>query len=91
MICAEKFLYVRKNYDISGNFFLYVRENYDILGNFSYVQKIFCDVPNPPPPPPRQQYWEKYELAISQSPGSSRTNPLLEGQEIRQHTFKLKI
>jgi hypothetical protein len=31
------------------------------------------------------------KLAISQSPGSSRANPLLEGQEIWQHTFKLKV
>ena len=30
-------------------------------------------------------------MAISQSPGSSRANPLLEGQEIWQHTFKLKV
>jgi hypothetical protein len=31
------------------------------------------------------------QLAISQSPGSSRANPMLEGQEIWQHTFKLKV
>jgi hypothetical protein len=31
------------------------------------------------------------ELAISQSPGSSRANPMLEGQEIWQHTFKLNV
>ena len=30
-------------------------------------------------------------LAISQSPESSRANPMLEGQEIWQHTFKLNV
>ena len=30
-------------------------------------------------------------LAISQSPGYSRANPMLEGQEIWQHTFKLNV
>ena len=29
------------------------------------------------------------QLAISQSPGSSHANPMLEGQEIWQHIFKL--
>jgi hypothetical protein len=29
------------------------------------------------------------QLAISQSPGSSRANPFLEEQEIWQYTFKL--
>ena len=33
-----------------------------------------------------------YKLILkSQSPGSSRANPMLEGQEIWQHTFKLKV
>ena len=31
------------------------------------------------------------QLAISQSPESSRANPMLEGQEIWQHTFKLNV
>ena len=31
------------------------------------------------------------QLAISQSPGSCRANPMLEGREIWQHTFKLKV
>jgi hypothetical protein len=31
------------------------------------------------------------QLAISQSPGSSRANPMVEGQEIWQHTFKLNV
>ena len=30
-------------------------------------------------------------LAISQSPGSSRANPCLEGQEMWKHTFKLNV
>jgi hypothetical protein len=31
------------------------------------------------------------KLAISQNAESSRENPMLEGQEIWQHTFKLKV
>ena len=31
------------------------------------------------------------QITISQSPGSSRVNPMLEGQKIWQHTFKLKV
>jgi hypothetical protein len=31
------------------------------------------------------------KLVISQSPGPSRANPMLVGQEIWQHTFKLNV
>jgi hypothetical protein len=31
------------------------------------------------------------QLAVSQSPGSSRANPMLAGQEIWQHIFKLNV
>jgi hypothetical protein len=49
--------------------------------------------------PPKVQYTSlklstegrSKQLAISQSPGSSRENPMLEGHEIWQHTFKLKV
>ena len=39
----------------------------------------------------KNQLIHQYELAISQSPASSRANPMLEGQEIWQHTFKLNV
>jgi hypothetical protein len=47
MLCPEKFLYFRKNYDMSEKF-LYVRENYCVFGKCLVCPGKFSSTPRPP-------------------------------------------